>query len=286
MNRRMRAYYYAILGGMGGLLGWQISELTGFVAGRSIYLSDALLGGVIGLWVGLLIGAAEDLLTRSPMRAVRAGLIGALIGMVAGAVGLPIGEAVFQLSGGETIGRALGWATFGALVGLAEGITHGTQMYKGALGGLIGGAIGGVVLELIGNGFDDPLLGKVLGLVLMGASVGGFIALISVLLSRAWLEVKTGKLQGAEFILDKFLPVKGPAAIIGSSVLKSDIALVDPKVSPQHAQLKGAGTHFTLRDMSIDHGTFVDSQRIEAHRLRNHQIIRVGNTELVYHEKR
>ena len=146
MNRRMRAYYYAILGGMGGLLGWQISELTGFVAGRSIYLSDALLGGVIGLWVGLLIGGAEDLLTRSPMRAVRAGLIGALIGMVAGAVGLPIGEAVFQLSGGETIGRALGWATFGALVGLAEGITHGTQMYKGALGGLIGGAIGGVVL--------------------------------------------------------------------------------------------------------------------------------------------
>ena len=112
MNRYMRAYYYAVLGAMGGLFGWQITETLGFVGGQNIYLSDALLGGVIGLCVGLLIGFIEGLLTRSPVRALRAGLISGLIGLVAGAVGLPVGEWVFQLSGGEILGRALGWAAF------------------------------------------------------------------------------------------------------------------------------------------------------------------------------
>jgi hypothetical protein len=282
----MRTYYYAVLGGIGGLCGWQISELMGFAEGRNIYLTDALLGGLIGLWVGLLIGFAEGLLTRSALRSLRAGLVGAGIGLAGGAIGLPIGEAIFQLSGGALIGRTLGWAAFGALVGLAEGISRGTQMYKGVLGGLIGGAVGGAVLELTRDSFGDPLLGKALGLVLLGGCVGGFIALISVLLSRAWLEVKTGKLQGTEFILDKFLSIKASAAIIGSDVLKSDIVLVDEKAAPQHAQLKGADTHFTLRDLSMKHGTFIDGKRVETHRLRNRQTIRVGSTELVYHERR
>jgi hypothetical protein len=286
MSRRARAYYYAVLGAMGGLFGWQITEGVGFFSGRSVYLSDALLGGVIGSCVGLLIGLAEGLLSRSLLRALRAGLISALIGLVAGAVGLPVGEAVFQLSGGEMVGRALGWATFGGLVGLSQGITGGTQMYKGALGGLVGGAIGGIILELAKSTLDDPLFGKALGLVLLGASVGALIALIVLLLSRAWLEVTSGKLQGTEFILDKFMSLKGPAATIGSDVLKADIALTDPDVAPQHAQLKGVGTHFTLRDLSVGRGTFVNGQRIEVQRLANRQVIRVGNTELVYHEKR
>jgi len=227
MNRYMKAYYYAVLGAMGGLFGWQITGTLGFVGGQNVYLSDALLGGVIGLCVGLLIGLTEGLLTRSPVRALRAGLISGLIGLVAGAAGLPLGEWVFQLSGGEILGRALGWATFGVLVGLAEGITGGTQMYKGALGGVVGGAIGGIILELAKGTLHDPLLGKALGLVLLGASVGTFIALIVVLLSRAWLEVKSGKLQGTEFILDKFMSLKGPAAIIGSNVRRTPARSVE-----------------------------------------------------------
>jgi hypothetical protein len=287
MNRRMRAYYYAVLGAMGGLFGWQITDRMGFVSGQNVYLSEALLGAAIGLCVGLFVGFAEGLAGRSLLRILRAGLVSGLIGLVAGAVALPVAEAVFQLIGGEVLGRALGWATFGVLVGLAEGISGGSQMYKGALGGLIGGAVGGVILELSSRALDDPILGKAIGLVLLGGSVGAFIALIVVLLSRAWLEVTSGKLQGTEFILDKFKPLKGPAAFIGSDVLKADIALVDPEVAPQHAQLKGADTHFTLRDMSMgDQGTFVNGKRIEIHRLANREVIRMGETELVYHEKR
>jgi hypothetical protein len=265
MSRRMRAYYYAVLGAMGGLVAWQISNLLGLSFAGSIYLSDAVVGALIGTSVGLLIGTTEGVVMLNPARAARAGGVSALLGLVAGAVGLPLGEWLFQAVGAGTLGRALGWGLFGLLIGLAEGVTGGTQIWKGALGGLLGGLLGGFLLE--------------------GASVGAFIALIVVLLSRAWLQVTSGKLKGMEFILDKFMKPNGPSAFIGSDVLKSDIVLTDPGIAPQHAMLSGAGTHFILKDMSTS-GTFINNHKIEQARRANQQTIRMGSTELVYHEKR
>lgn len=285
MSRRMRTYFYAILGAMGGLVGWQASDLLGLSFSPSVYLSDAIVGGLIGLAVGLLIGATEGIVTRSPARTWRAIIISGPLGFVAGAIGLPLGELLFQGVGGEAMGRALGWGVFGALLGLAEGITGGTQMWKGALGGALGGLVGGVLLEAARARFNDPLTGKVAGLVLLGAAVGAFIALIEVLLSRAWLQVASGKLKGSEFILDKFMHAGGPTAVIGSDVLKADIAIPDPDIAPQHAMLSGADTHFTLKDMSMK-GTYVNNRRVERSPLTNGARIRLGSTELIYHERR
>ncbi len=281
----MRVYYYAILGAIGGLIGWQISDRLGLSFTPNLYLSEAAVGALIGLSVGLLVGAAEGVVTLSPARAWRAGVFSGPLGLVAGAVGLPLGEYVFQLSGAESPGRVIGWGLFGLLIGLAEGATGKTQVWKGALGGLLGGLLGGALLEGARRWFGDPLAGKAAGLVLLGAAVGAFIALIAVLLSRAWLEVTSGKLKGAEFILDKFMSPNGPSAIIGSDALKADIALPDPDVAPQHALLSGAGTHFNLKDLSLG-GTLVNNRKVEEARLANLQKIRVGNTDLVYHEKR
>jgi hypothetical protein len=281
----MRVYYYAVLGAMGGLVGWQVSDRLGLSLTPNLYLSEAIVGALIGLSVGLLIGLTEGVVTLSPARALRSGLFSGPLGLVAGAVGLPLGEWAFQLAGAEILGRALGWGVFGLLLGLAEGVIGRTQSWKGAAGGLLGGLLGGALLELARRWLGDPLAGKAAGLVLLGASVGAFIALITVLLSTAWLEVTSGKLKGAEFILDKFMNPKGPAAILGSDALKADIALPDPDVAPQHALLTGAGTHFNLKDMSLS-GTFVNNRKVETARLANRERIRVGNTELVYHEKR
>lgn len=285
MSRRMRVYFYAILGAIGGLIGWQFSDWLGLSFAPSIYLSDALLGGLIGLSVGVLIGATEGIMTRNPNHTLRAIIISGPLGFAAGAIGLPLGEFLFQIIGGEAMGRALGWAIFGLLVGLAEGITSGSQMWKGALGGAIGGLVGGGLLEIARGRFNDPLIGKVAGLVLLGASVGAFIALIAVLLSRAWLQVASGKLKGAEFILDKFMHTGGPSAVIGSDTLKADIAIPDPDMAPQHAMLKGADSHFTLKDMSMK-GTYINNRRVEQTRLADGARIRMGSTELIYHERR
>ncbi|MCJ7511970.1 MAG: FHA domain-containing protein, partial [Anaerolineales bacterium] len=147
------------------------------------------------------------------------------------------------------------------------------------------GALGGALLVASQQRLDNPMLGKAMGLVVLGACVGAFIALISVLLSRAWLEVVSGKLRGAEFMLDKYLKAGGPAAILGSDALKADIALPDPDIAPQHAMLVGAGTHLNLKDLSLK-GTYVNNRKVEIAALADHQKIRMGNTELVYHERR
>ena len=285
MSRRMRTYYYALLGALGGLVGWQVSDLLGLSFTSNLYLSEMVVGALVGLSVGLFIGLTEGALTRNPVQAFKSGMFSGLLGLGAGAVGLPLSEFLFQSVGAGILGRALGWGVFGLLIGLAEGIVGKSQIWKGMLGGFLGGALGGVLLESVHSWLQDPLTGKAAGLVLLGASVGAFISLIVVLLSKAWLEVTSGKLKGTEFILDKFMRAGGPAIAIGSSPLKAEIVLPDPDIAPQHAMLTGNGIQFALKDMSLS-GTFINNKRVERTSLANGQKIRMGNTEMVYHEKR
>jgi len=285
MNRRMRTYYYAVFGAIGGLIGWQVSNLLGLSFVSNIYLSEALVGALVGLSIGLLIGIAEGALTLNFVQAFKSGGLCGLLGLSAGAIGLPLSEWLFLFVGAGILGRVLGWAVFGLLIGLAEGMTGRSQVWKGTLGGLLGGALGGFLLQGMQTLLKASMPGKAIGLVLLGASVGAFISLIVVLLSRAWLEVKTGKLKGTEFILDKFMHAKGPAIAIGSSPLKSEIVLPDPDIAPQHAMLTGDGSHFSLKDMSLS-GTLINNQRTERAQLTDNCTIHMGNTEMVYHEKR
>lgn len=284
MNRYSRMYYYTLLGAMGGLIAWQLSNLLGLSFLNSLYLSEVVVGGLIGLSIGLLIGLSEGISLRSPGYALRAGLLGGGLGLLAGAIALPIAEAFFQLIGGAAWARSVGWALFGSALGLGIGATTGAQLWKPALGGLLGGALGGALLEAARLRLDDPLTGKAVGLALLGGAVGAFIAFIVLLLSKAWLEVVSGKMKGTEFILDKFIHADGPSAYVGSNALKADIVLPDPDIEPQHAMLKGADTHILLKDMSRS-GTFVNRKRIEQVSLEDRQAIQMGNTQMVYHEK-
>lgn len=285
MSRFMKIYYYAVLGGIGGLFAWQASNILGLSFTENLYFNAMVVGGFIGFLIGFMIGAVEGITARNLEKAALSGVIIGGLGLVGGAIGLPIAEGFFQVIGGYAWARPLGWGLFGLLTGTAAAYKGGAQIWKGALGGFAGGILGGLLLEFARNSLSDPLLGKAAGLVMMGMAVGGCIALIVYTLSKAWLEVKSGKLRGTEFILDKFLQPNGPSAIIGSSSLKADIALPDPDISPQHAMLQGGGSYFNLKDMSMT-GTFVNNKRVEQTRLSNQQVIRMGNTELVYHEKR
>jgi hypothetical protein len=285
MNRRMRTYYYAVFGAIGGLIGWQISNLLGLSFITNIFFSEAIVGALVGLSIGLLIGIVEGVLTRNMVQVAKSGLFCGLLGLLAGAIGLPLSEWMFQTVGAGIFGRALGWGLFGLLIGMAEGVFGRSQLWKGLLGGLLGGVIGGTLLEASRILLKNTLVGKAIGMMLLGAAVGAFISLIAVLLARAWLEVTLGKLKGTEFLLDKFIHAGGPAIAIGSSALKAEIVLPDPDIAPQHAMLTGDGVHFTLKDMSLS-GTLINRRRIERAQLTNNCTIHMGNSEMVYHEKR
>ena len=285
MSRLMRFYTYGLLGAIGGLIGWQISNILGLSFTDNLFLSEVIVGALLGGVIGLLIGFGEGFAAQNFLFGLKKALLSAMLGAVGGAIALPIAEDVFLFIGGQTWSRPIGWAIFGLLTGLATGITGGAQLWKGGLGGMIGGALGGVLLEAARAVFADPLTGKAAGLMLLGLSTGVFIALIVFLLSRAWLEITSGKMKGMEFILDKFLAKDAASAYIGSSPLKSDIVIADPDITPQHAILKGEGTYFTLKDISMS-GTSVDGKKIEVTRLHPNARINMGKSEMVYHEKR
>jgi hypothetical protein len=285
MNKLIRTYFYMIVGAISGLVGWQASNLIGLSLTRNVYLNEIPVGAVIGLTFGILLGALEGLLTRNWVKILKGMLPGAILGLLAGAGALPLSEWVFQTAGAGLLGRALGWGFFGLVIGLVAGLTGGSQLWKAMLGGLLGGVIGGILMESFAENLSDPLLGKALGMILLGACIGIFTSLIVVLLARAWLEVRSGKLKGTEFILDKFIKSRGPSIFIGSDALKSEIVLPDPDISPQHAMLTGDGSAFEIKDMSMS-GTFINKKRIERTGLNDRQTIKMGNTEMVYHEKR
>lgn len=65
---------------------------------------------------------------------------------------------------------------------------------------------------------------------------------------------------------------------------RNDIVLEDTTVSRSHAQIRLRFGHYVIFDTDSHTGTFVNNVRIREHRLRAGDVIRIGNTSLVYME--
>jgi pSer/pThr/pTyr-binding forkhead associated (FHA) protein len=93
------------------------------------------------------------------------------------------------------------------------------------------------------------------------------------------LVVRRGPQEGQIF------PLTGETMTLGRDPL-SDIAIVDPEVSRQHARLtRSAAGGYSIQDLGSTNGTFVDGNRLggEAVPLRSGQIVVVGsNVTLVF----
>ncbi|BCM91789.1 hypothetical protein IAD21_03665 [Abditibacteriota bacterium] len=119
----------------------------------------------------------------------------------------------FEMSGVTLVAasfvRGVGWALFGAGVGASIGILRGDkgQIIRGALGGAIGGFLGGALFNLIGvilgpNTSDS--VPRFVGVVLLGAFLGGATRLVQETLKSAWLlGISTGPYEGKEYPLGK-----------------------------------------------------------------------------------
>ena len=108
MNRRMRTYYYAVFGAIGGLIGWQVSNLLGLSFITNMYLSEAdrwCAGGIEHRPVDRDRRRSAD---PNLVQAGKSGLFSGLLGLVAGAIGLPLSEWLFQTVGAGS--SAAPWA--------------------------------------------------------------------------------------------------------------------------------------------------------------------------------
>jgi len=88
--------------------------------------------------------------------------------------------------------------------------------------------------------------------------------------------IMTGKNTGV------FVPVdEGKTVTLGRGD-DCEIILADPHVSRRHCQFKGQEKFCVLTDLGSGNGTKVNGQRIESKQLASGDVIKLGNTNIVF----
>lgn len=281
MSLKLRIYYNAVFGAIGGLIGWFI--LGQIVLSDNIIIQDIVSGVFIGIFIGGLIGSIDGIFDSNVPKLSRGALYGSSYGLLGGVLGLLLGELILWLLGGGILGRALGWMLLGLAVGISEGAASRAprKMSYGALGGAIGGFLGGAIFEIFRASLGSYGFSQAIGLMILGASVGSLIGTVEDILKEAWIKVVRGWQEGKEFSIAKNV------SSIGSHEL-CDIALFrDPKIAKRHAELRHGKNGFALNSLVEDsHTLLINGQPVTgAQALNNKDRIQIGDTVLLFHQK-
>ena len=95
--------------------------------------------------------------------------------------------------------------------------------------------------------------------------------------SAAWLLVIACPQSGRDF------RVVGHGIRIGRDSVECDVVLPDEKISRQHAYIERQDITYYLYDLGSANGTFVNGERVTTRlRLKDGDIVRVGDTELIF----
>lgn len=265
-----------------------------------------LLFAVVAGFIGLFIGAVDGLICRLPRRALLCGAVGLLVGVVGGFVCsiaanvayAPLTELaqktsetnwVLSTSGFviQVFGRSLAWCLAGVAMGLGQGIALRSKrlLIYGLLGGVIGGLLGGLLfdpIDLLLLGPDKPSAhwSRLIGLAVIGASVGAMIGIVELLARDAWLRMTQGPLTGKEFLIFKDIMK------VGSSP-RSDIYLFnDPLVAPDHALIRAVGDECEVEARQTSNPLLLNNRSITRSRLRHGDSVTIGRTVFVFQRRR
>jgi len=92
----------------------------------------------------------------------------------------------------------------------------------------------------------------------------------------AWFVMRSGPRAGKQFGLST------GRNIIGRDASRCDLILDDASVSAQHAQVRYERGQFVIYDLASTNGTFVNNRRIQRQSLMDNDVVRLGNTTLVF----
>ncbi len=248
------AVYFAVIGGVSSVVLTAVPDL------RARIFDRAIVRAAIGLAVGVLLAAA-------------AGSLASVLFERLQQTDDPGGARLYVL-------RMLSWGVFGLGIGLAGGLAERSsrKTVNGVIGGLVGGAIGGLLFHWVGLHVDEAAEARLLGLTLVGVSVGAAIGLVEGARRHAWVRVIAGGLAGKEFILYHEVTTIGSAP-------KCQITLIkDPQALPFHAEIAVIGGRRTLAP--IDGAPLlVNGAAVRSRMLRSGDQIQVGSTTLLYEDR-
>ncbi|WP_395741996.1 FHA domain-containing protein [Prosthecobacter sp.] len=266
-----------------------------------------LLFSIVAGFIGFFIGAADGIVCRLPRRAFLSGLVGLFVGVVGGLVSGVIANIVYQpltqwaLShGGETgglstagfgiqmLGRTLAWGLAGMTMGLGQGIALRSQrlIAYGFIGGIVGGLLGGLFfdpVDIILLGTDKPSahVSRLVGLGIIGLSVGAMIGVVELLARDAWLQMTQGPLKGKEFLIFKDVMHAGSSP-------RSDLYLFnDPQIAEQHMVIRAVGEDCEVETKQpATHPVLINGRAVKRARLKHGDTVALGNTQFVFQKRK
>ncbi|MCH8275032.1 MAG: FHA domain-containing protein [Armatimonadetes bacterium] len=311
--------FLMLAGGLGGLIGWAVTEPFAPDVFPSIDLPSQVLEqlewewgrwGVlfsftIGAFIGLALGAVNGWMQCSRKHLWRGALGGLVVGAIGGYLGLQLGGTLAHALFGpnvftdpgvplreQIIARTLVFAPFGALLGLTLGIAARSwpRAVQGMIGGLIGGVIGGALFDIIGSNFGGAILAA------RGTPPGEYGEVG--ILSRAVASVTTGAAIGLFVGIVERLSRKawlrlelgrneGREWIVDASqtfIGRSETAHVplfgDPNIAPMHACIYRKSGNYTLVDGGAPMGIGVNGIRVPQAVLKHGDIVNIGSYNL------
>lgn len=298
-----RIIRYTLAGMIGLLAAWAVMEPTALmpdVVRDLTYPQYFLIGLISGLFVGVMLGAAEAISAPSARLAIRSIIISGLFGAAGGIVGLTIGgrfySAMFALAGSAgflsflllLIGRGFGWALIGGLIGLSHGVAMSDtkKMINGAIGGFIGGGIGGSVFEMLAwmnkDGVSNfpPAMIRLIAFGATGAAIGLFLGFIEEVTKKAWLIRLVGRNEGKEIMLYK------PVTTLGRDEFADIPVFGDPDVADKHAVIYAEGKRHLIEDAGSYYGTHLNGAKITKRELLSDgDLVVIGKTQFKFRDK-
>ncbi len=311
---RRELTFKALAGLVGGALGWLPVEIanhghsltdaptTGQYVGD--FISMALMAGLIG---GLILAAEDnslqinrrsefpfislDVTAQAKRRSLRGFILCFILAIPANYYSNVAFGAILTAGGWEVshpgsifyliLARLIGWTLMGMMLGVGVGLSTLSlrNVVKGAAGGWVGGFVGGLVFDLIGSISQSGMLSRFVALSAIGLSIGLFIGLVQELTKAAWLAVEAGRLRGRQY------RIEGATATIGRAEENPIGLFGDAGVQARHAVIERQGANYSIRNLAVQEGTFVNGNRIETVALHDGDRIRISNYEMSFHSR-
>lgn len=275
------AYDLALAGALGGVFG--LFLYVELVHAQTLWVRDALAGLAIGGTIGFFLNASGPLRDGAWLKLGRAATWGALAGASGGAAGLVLGEFVIGAFQGGLIGRACSWAVLGLGIGISQGLAERSRqrLIYGLIGGGLGGLVGGYLFEWLRQGFGNRYdLSQGLGIVILGAGLGLFLALVEQVLRRAWVQVLRGRQEGRTYLLARKTSALGLDE-------RAEVGLFgDPTVARRHAAIEATAQGYLLKNYATAGRTRVNGAEVDDTRaLHDGDRIELGQTLLVFRQR-
>jgi hypothetical protein len=168
-------------------------------------------------------------------------------------------------------------------IGISQGLAERSRqrLVYGLIGGGLGGLVGGYLFERLRQGLGNRYdLSQGLGIVILGAGLGLFLALVEQVLRRAWVQVLRGRQEGRAYLLTRKVSALGLDE-------RAEVGLFgDPTVARRHATIEATAQGFVLKNYAANGRTKVNGLVVgDTRTLRDGDRLELGQTLLVFRQR-